>query len=75
VPYPTESIYRNEALVNSEVFSIDYDRIACPYLPTCLPIIDGDLVYRNEFHLSEHWIDLHADDLWNVIVESGAIPD
>ena len=73
-PYPTESIYRNQAVVNSNVFSLDYDRLACPYLPTCVPLIDGDLVFRNEFHLSEKWIDMHLDELWRTLSDSGAIP-
>jgi hypothetical protein len=48
--------------------------VACPFLPTCVPMIDGDLVFRNQFHLSEHWIDLHADELWDALTDSGAIP-
>jgi SGNH domain (fused to AT3 domains) len=74
VPYPTESIYRGEALANPDVFSLDYDTFACPFLPTCVPLIDGDLVFRNEFHLSEKWILRHIDDLWKVIAGSGALP-
>lgn len=74
VPYPTESIYRSEAIENSDVFSLDYDRIACPFLPTCVPMIDGELVFRNEFHLSNHWIMSHTDDLWAILTDSGAIP-
>jgi peptidoglycan/LPS O-acetylase OafA/YrhL len=74
VPFPTERIYRDQAVASTSVFSLDYDRVACPFLPTCVPLIDGDLVFRNEFHLSEQWIDMHIDELWNTLTDSGAIP-
>jgi hypothetical protein len=73
VPFPTESTYRAEAGRRTDVFAIDYDALACPYLPICVPMIDGQLVFRNQFHLSNAWLITHRDELWQSIVASGAL--
>lgn len=72
-PYPTEVIEPTEANARDDVFDVDFDQIACPYLPTCVPYADGELVFRNEFHLSNAWILHHEDELWQAIEASHAL--
>ena len=71
-PFPTELLYRDEAAHRSDVFDIDADRLACPYLPVCVPMIDGELVFRNQFHISNAWFLDHADDWWQLLQATGA---
>ena len=70
-PFPTELIYRSEAKNRQNVFSVDYDTFACPYLPICVPFLDQQYVFRNQFHLSELWIATHQEKLWNILMSSG----
>ena len=70
-PFPTELIYRSEAKNREKVFSVDYDTFACPYLPICIPFLDQQFVFRNQFHLSELWIAAHQEKLWNILMSSG----
>lgn len=70
-PFPTELIYRSEAKTRANVFSIDYDTFACPYLPICIPYLNQQYVFRNQFHLSELWIAAHQEKLWNILMNSG----
>jgi peptidoglycan/LPS O-acetylase OafA/YrhL len=70
-PFPTELIYRSEAKNRENVFSVDYDTFACPYLPICVPFLDQQYVFRNQFHLSELWIAAHQEKLWNILMSSG----
>ena len=70
-PFPTELIYRSEAKTRTNVFSVDYDTFACPYLPICIPYLDQQFVFRNQFHLSELWIAAHQEKLWNILNGSG----
>ena len=70
-PFPTELIYRSEAKSRQNVFSVDYDTFACPYLPICVPFLDQQYVFRNQFHLSELWIAAHQEKLWNILMSSG----
>ena len=72
-PFPTESIYRAEASARESVVSIDYDAFACPFLPTCVPYVNDELVYRNQFHLSNKWIMDHRESLWMLIQKSGVL--
>ncbi|MGQ0830585.1 MAG: acyltransferase family protein [Microthrixaceae bacterium] len=51
-PTPVERIYRDLAENDSEVWSLDLDRRACPYLPICDPIVDQLIVRRDASHLT-----------------------
>ena len=72
-PFPSEQIARRLDAGDDDVFVVDYDTIACPLLPLCLPLIDGELVFRNQFHLSNQWLIRHRDELWNLVATSGAL--
>lgn len=74
-PFPTELTYRAADAARADVVAIDADRMACPYLPVCMPMIDGALVFRNRFHLSNQWVMLHADAWWQLLVDSGVLDD
>jgi peptidoglycan/LPS O-acetylase OafA/YrhL len=69
--FPTELIYRAAAATRQNVFSVNYDTFACPYLPICVPFLEHQLVFRNQFHLSDQWISSHSEQLWNLISGSG----
>jgi peptidoglycan/LPS O-acetylase OafA/YrhL len=51
-PSPTELHYRALARSNDHVFDLDIDRLACPYLPICDPIVHGKIVWYDLSHLS-----------------------
>ena len=72
-PFPTELTYRAADAARADVVSIDADRLACALLPVCVPMIDGELVFRNQFHLSNQWVLDHAADWWQLIVASGVL--
>jgi peptidoglycan/LPS O-acetylase OafA/YrhL len=72
-PFPTELTYRAEDAARSDVWAVDADSLACPFLPLCVPYLDGQLVFFNRFHLSGLWLQSHADEWWSLLVESGAL--
>lgn len=72
-PFPTEVSYRRVADERAEVWVADADSLACPFLPVCVPMIDGKLVFRNQFHLSNQWVMDHADEWWQLLVGTGAL--
>ena len=73
LPFQTELTYRNIDLARTDVVAIDADLLACPLWPVCVPMIDGQLVFRNQFHLSNQWVLDHADAWWKLIVASGVL--
>ncbi len=72
-PFPTELTYRRLAEERTDVWVTDPDSVACPFLPVCVPQIDGKLVFRNQFHLSNQWVMDHADRWWRLLVGTGAL--
>jgi peptidoglycan/LPS O-acetylase OafA/YrhL len=72
-PFPTELTYRAQDAGRDDVVAIDADSLACPLLPICAPMLDGELVFRNEFHLSNEWLVDHAEQWWARLTESGAL--
>jgi hypothetical protein len=51
-PSPTELHYRELARATDHVFDLDLDRLACPYLPICDPVVGGKIVWYDLSHLS-----------------------
>jgi hypothetical protein len=50
-PTPIEGIYRSLE-DNDSVFVADFDRLACPFMPICDPVINGLLVRFDNSHLT-----------------------
>ena len=71
-PFPTERIYRGEAERRAAVDDVDYDLIACPFVSACLPAIDGTVVFRDNYHLSNQWLMGHRDELWELLKKTEA---
>ena len=51
---------------------VDYDRIACPFVSACLPVINGTVVFRDNYHLSNQWLMGHRDELWALLRKTAA---
>jgi peptidoglycan/LPS O-acetylase OafA/YrhL len=52
-PTTVEQIYREVADDDPDVWSLDVDRLACPQLPTCDPVVDDVIVRWNPTHLTD----------------------
>ncbi|HEY3722534.1 MAG TPA: SGNH hydrolase domain-containing protein [Acidimicrobiia bacterium] len=51
-PMPVELAYRDIADRDDAVWSFDMDRIVCPYLPICDPVVDGTIVRLDQGHVT-----------------------
>jgi SGNH domain (fused to AT3 domains) len=71
-PSPTEVAYRYEAMARPDVFEVDLDRTVCPQLPLCVPILDGELVYRDALHVYPPWLVAHRQEIWSQLLATGA---
>ncbi len=70
-PLPTERIFRELAAADEGVWSIDIDRLACPYLPICDPIVRGMVVKHDEGHLTATYARSLSEHLEAILVASG----
>ena len=71
-PFPTEVSMRSEAERRPDVWTVDLDRIGCPLHPVCAAVIDGEVVFRDRYHLSERWLSDRRDTVWAAMVATGA---
>jgi hypothetical protein len=62
-PTPIERFYRSIATRDNGVWSLDMDRLVCPYLPICDPILHGTVVKRDFAHLTTGYARSLAGDI------------
>jgi peptidoglycan/LPS O-acetylase OafA/YrhL len=70
-PSPTELYYRSLARSSKNVFDLDIDRLACPYLPICDPMVDGKIVWYDLSHLSIAYSRTLADPIRKLLTADG----
>lgn len=71
-PTPIEEVYRALGEDDS-VTALDIDRLICPYLPICDPVIDGMIVKRDTQHITATYARSLADELEAALVAGGVI--
>lgn len=71
-PFPTEITFRAEAARRDDVWTVDLDRVGCPLHPVCAAVIDGEIVFRDRYHLATSWLADRVDVVWATMVASGA---
>ena len=72
-PSPITEIYRTIAAGRDDVVSLDLDRFACPYLPVCLPLVDGHIVYKDPTHLSIDYTVPERAQFWQLLIDAGVV--
>jgi len=66
-PTRSERLFRAVADEDGGVWSLDLDRLVCPYLPICDPLIDGLIVKRDAGHLTQSYARTLSDDIAGVL--------
>jgi hypothetical protein len=69
-PTKLEKFFRSEAR-RPDIVSIDVDRLVCPRLPTCDPVLDGKIVRRDQVHLTATFARLLAPQVAQALSEHG----
>ena len=70
--YALAAIAAASAAARCMLFDISFDRLVCPNLPLCMPIVDGELVFRDALHVYPPWLVEHRDALWTQMQQTGA---
>ena len=73
VPSPLERFYRSVANGTS-IYSLDIDRLVCPYLPICDPIVNGQVVKHDSQHLTAGYSKTLATPIAAVLAADGIVP-
>jgi hypothetical protein len=73
-PTRLEMLYRRLAGPGHRVWSADFDRLVCPYLPICDPVIAGHIVKVDTQHLTLEFSEYVADDIDAYLKANRLIP-
>jgi peptidoglycan/LPS O-acetylase OafA/YrhL len=71
---PIERFYRNLAARNDNVRSADIDRLVCPFLPICDPVINGLIVKQDGNHLTAKFAASIAPQVDKYLQDTGVLP-
>ena len=68
-----ENFYRQHARQDHDVFSADFDRLVCPYLPICDPVVNGQVVRRDGDHVTAKFAKSLAPQIGAYLRSTGLI--
>jgi hypothetical protein len=69
-----EEMYRKLDSENADVWSADLDRLVCPYLPICDPILDGQIVKLDGSHLTARYTTAIAPSIDAYLKDNAVLP-
>ncbi len=62
-PTPQEEVMRSLGSEHDDVWAMDLDLLACPYLPICDPVVNGQVVSFDGSHLTATFVETLADGI------------
>jgi hypothetical protein len=74
LPDPLELEYRRLDRQYDNVWAADFDRLVCPFLPICDPVVNGQIVKADRTHLTDKFALTLAGPIDAYLKESGIIP-
>jgi peptidoglycan/LPS O-acetylase OafA/YrhL len=72
-PTTLENFYRGEVAQRSVWSSVDLDRLVCPRLPACDPVVDGIIVKRDSNHITGTFAAHIADHVEAILRQDGVL--
>ena len=69
-----DGMYEAATISRDGAASVDLNPVFCPDAPTCRPVLDGVVVWRDEAHLSGSITRHLRDRLWNALTRTGLVP-
>jgi peptidoglycan/LPS O-acetylase OafA/YrhL len=72
-PSPVDRAYRDLDERDDGVWSMDIDRLVCPYLPICDPVVDGLIVKRDVGHLTGRYAATLAEPFERYLAAGGLL--
>ncbi len=74
-PVSLETDYRDLDRRSGDVWSVDLDKLVCPFLPICDPIVDGRIVKWDASHLTRAFVQAIAPQLDDYLRQSEILPE
>ena len=77
VPVPvggteSDSFAQTEATRSSKVDVLDLNPAFCPDAPVCLPVVDDEVVWRDDHHVTATYATSRREAVWKILTATGA---
>ena len=69
----TDRLVHRLALAGPEVRPVDLNPALCPDSPVCLPVVDDQVVWRDDHHVTASYAVSRRDAVWDVLARTGAL--
>lgn len=70
---PSDGYFLAEAAQSSSVFTVNLNPAFCPGAPVCAPVVDGQVVWRDDHHLTSGYAARRRDEIWQLIQQTGVL--
>ncbi len=69
----TDRLVHRLALEGPDVQPVDLNPALCPDSPVCLPVVDDEVVWRDDHHVTASYAVSRRDAVWEVLSRTGAL--
>jgi peptidoglycan/LPS O-acetylase OafA/YrhL len=72
---PTDGFYLAAAAQDPDLYTVNLNPAFCPDAPVCMPVVNGQIVYRDRHHLTPEFADHQRDKVWRLVEKTGVLDD
>lgn len=69
---PTTAAYIALDADRDDVDTVNLNAVFCPAAPTCQPVVDGSVVWRDRYHVATDYAVERRDEVWKLLKGTGA---
>jgi peptidoglycan/LPS O-acetylase OafA/YrhL len=69
----TDGLSVTEAATSRKVDTLDLNPAFCPDAPVCLPVVDDEVVWRDDHHVTAQYAESRRRQVWRILRDSGAL--
>ena len=70
---PTDAFYISRAREEAQLDTIDLNRAFCPGAPLCQPVVNGEVVWRDNHHVTATYAEARREQVWRILEASGVL--
>ncbi len=71
-PSPSDGYFAAAAAQSKSILAVSLTPAFCPTAPVCLPIVDDQVVWRDDHHFTADYAVARRDAVWKALTEAGA---
>jgi len=69
----TDGFSMTEAATSQRIDTLDLNPAFCPDAPICLPVVDDEVVWRDDHHVTARYAESRREQVWRILQDTGAL--